>query len=76
MCLDSFCSLPVYFLEFSYYKTCFLLIKKKKKKCIYMVRFGYMCMYNRLYYFILKVQTILKFGLKDTTSLFYTEIVY
>ena len=32
MCLDSFCSLPVYFLEFSFYKTCFLLIKKKKKK--------------------------------------------
>ena len=29
MCLDSFCSLPVYVLEFSFYKTCFLLIKKK-----------------------------------------------
>ena len=34
MCLDSFCSLPVYFLEFSFYKTCFLLIKKKKKKVL------------------------------------------
>ena len=35
MCLDSFCPLPVYLLDFSFYKTCFLLIKKKKKKLMY-----------------------------------------
>ena len=37
MCLDSFFQLLVYLLEFSFYKTCFLLIKKKKNHLVVLV---------------------------------------
>ena len=42
MCLNSFCPQYVYLLEFSFYKTCFLLIKKNVKVGCVLLLYFYM----------------------------------